>query len=337
MAELSQKRIVKKLSMTDITEQKLIKSDFVCTEKPLISVIIPVYNSGRYLERCLRSIIEQSYANLEIIVVNDGSTDGSLDIIDRFAKSDNRLLVFTTKNQGASLARKFGLDQAKGEYVTFVDSDDYVEMRYVESLYEMLNRNICDISSCGTKGKTYSLESVRDITSSLGRVIEEDELFSRFFKYEFWGFWGKLYKRSLFENIIFPKATLCEDYFVMCQLFYRIRKMSYTSEEMYCWNLNYESLSHAGVQKNYFDEFENVSAVYYYVKNKLPRYKRMAQNIVIESCVKILDLTNGKEKKSEILHQRKEVKEFLRSHMGNLFLPVKLPVGIWFKAIRYLF
>lgn len=337
MAELPQKGIAKNLSKTDVTEQKLTISDFACNESPLISVVLPVYNSERYLERCLRSIIGQSYANLEIIAVNDGSTDGSLDILERLAKSDSRLVVFTTKNQGASLARKFGLDQANGEYVTFVDSDDYVEIRYVESLYEVLKRNICDISSCGTKGKTYFLRDGIDTTNSLGRVIEEDELFSRFFKYEFWGFWGKLYKRSLFENVIFPKATLCEDYFVMCQLFYRIGKMSYISKKMYCWNLNYESLSHAGVQKNYFDEFKNVSAVYYFVKNKLPKYKRMALNIVIEVCVKILDLTNNKEKKSDIQHQRKEVKNFLRRHLGNLFLPVELPIGIRFKAIKYLF
>ena len=98
---------------------------------PLVSVIIPVYNVEKYLRRCLNSVIDQEYKNIEIILVNDGSTDNSLEIAISYKEKDKRIKVFSQENQGLSAARNMGLDKSHGEYITFIDSDDYVSKDYV--------------------------------------------------------------------------------------------------------------------------------------------------------------------------------------------------------------
>ena len=106
--------------------------------KPLISIIIPVYNAEKYLKKCLDSVINQTYKNLEIILVDDGSTDKSPEICDKYAEKDSRIIVLHKENGGVSSSRNAGLDIFKGEYLSFVDSDDYVEPDYIEYLYIFL-------------------------------------------------------------------------------------------------------------------------------------------------------------------------------------------------------
>ena len=102
------------------------------SDQNLISVIVPVYNVEEYLEECLNSILVQTYTNLEILIVNDGSTDNSLEILQEFSQRDSRITIFTKENGGLSSARNLAIDEAKGEYFTFIDSDDYIEENYIE-------------------------------------------------------------------------------------------------------------------------------------------------------------------------------------------------------------
>ncbi|MDG7247369.1 glycosyltransferase [Streptococcus pneumoniae] len=113
--------------------------------KDLVSVVIPVYNVENYLEECIQSVLNQTYTNLDIVLVNDGSTDASAEICDRFAEIDDRARVFHTENRGAALAKNFGVTQALGEYVLFVDSDDIAEKRMVETLYRQVEETGADI------------------------------------------------------------------------------------------------------------------------------------------------------------------------------------------------
>lgn len=118
-------------------------------ESGLVSVIIPVYNCGIYLEKCLQSVVTQSYKNIEIIVINDGSTDGSGDIIRKYADSYSNLLVIEQANMGVSAARNKGVDKARGEYILFVDGDDYIGTDYVNSLVGAAEKHVCDLVICG--------------------------------------------------------------------------------------------------------------------------------------------------------------------------------------------
>ena len=108
---------------------------------PLVSVIIPIYNVEKYLGRCLDSVINQDYKNIEIILINDGATDNSLNIAIDYQKKDKRIKVFSQKNQGLSAARNTGLDKAVGNYITFIDSDDYVSKDYVSYMFNLLKKN----------------------------------------------------------------------------------------------------------------------------------------------------------------------------------------------------
>lgn len=117
--------------------------------KPQISVIIPVYNVEKYLERCVKSVTEQTFTDLEIILVDDGSTDGSKDICDRLAKEDARIRVIHKENSGVSVARNTGIASAKGEYICFIDSDDFIEVNCCEILYNLINSSNADISVGG--------------------------------------------------------------------------------------------------------------------------------------------------------------------------------------------
>ena len=256
--------------------------------QPLVSCIIPVYNAERYLERCLDSILAQDYPNMEIVLIDDGSTDRSGDICDEYQRRYENVVVTHIPNGGASLARRKGIELAKGEYVTFVDSDDYFSPHYVSELYALIEKFQVRISACNVKRvhvgeqPKFAIDMERDDS-----LLTFDELMPRFFKYEFWGFPGKLYVKSLFEGISFLKATLSEDYFVMMQLFLRERQMAYTKTPLYFYEYHENSLSHTPLSEKAFEEFDNVKAVYEKVKLECPKFADYALSNVVETAVKL--------------------------------------------------
>lgn len=285
----------------------------------LISVIIPVYNSAEYLKRCLDSVINQKFKSLEIILVDDGSTDTSGKTCDEYAELNSNIVVYHKKNEGASLARKYGLEKAKGEYVTFIDSDDWVAHDYISKLYELIKNykvsvSACDICRVKIGEKMEGLNNT--VHSSLLRF---EELMPRFFKYEFWGFPGKLYMRRIFDQAIFPSATLSEDYYVMAQLFYNERQLAYTEEPLYYYEYHENSLSHQKLSKRAFEEFENVKAVYEYSSTYFPQYRDFALSNVVETCVKLYAM--AEEKNSRVLHKDDLafLTTFLRKHVKEIF------------------
>ena len=182
--------------------------------QPLISVIVPCYNVMEYLPKCVESILSQTYKNLEIILVDDGSTDSSGKICDGYAAKDNRIKVIHKKNGGLSDARNVALDVMKGEYVTFIDSDDYVANDYVEFLYKLIKKNDVRMSvTChqtfeeGTEPEVCNESVVEDVSDM------ENVLTGMFYQRMFdTTAWAKMYHRSLFANDIrYPKGWLYED------------------------------------------------------------------------------------------------------------------------------
>ena len=299
----------------------------------LISIIIPIYNSVRYLQRCLDSVLAQGYTNLDVVLVDDGSTDGSGVFCDEIAIKDKRIHVIHQNNQGASIARLNGLKCAKGEYITFVDSDDWISTDYVSSLYHLIHKYKVNISCCGVyrvnKGKEFNIDN----NKSESQLLSFKELMPRFFKYEFWGFPGKLYLRSIFDNILFPKATLSEDYFVMTQLFTKEKQMAYTEAHLYCYEYHENSLSHQKLSKQAFEEFENVKTVYCYTCLYLPEYSDFALSNVVETCVKIFSLAKS-DFDNEFEREFKEMRKFLKEHKREIITCT--PLNIKVKALSIL-
>lgn len=280
---------------------------------PLISIVVPVYNASVYLERCFRCLQEQSYPTLEFVLVNDGSTDKSGEMCDQIAAKDGRFKVFHIKNGGASLARKYGLERAKGEFVSFMDCDDCVDSRYIEQLFELIQTYGTNISACRVQRIFKESEIPTQIEGEQG-LLQFEKLMPRFFKYEFWGFPAKLYNREIFHNAKFPTATLSEDYYVMAQLFLQEANMAYTDAPLYYYEYHEGSLSHLAISKRAFEEFENVKAVYEVMQRYAPQYAPMALNNVVETCLKLLSM-NHRESSQKYKEFATPLRQFLRSHI----------------------
>lgn len=250
-------------------------------KEDLISIVVPVYNVKIYLEECINSIIVQSYKNIEIILVDDGSTDESSKMCDEFAKKDNRIKVIHKKNGGLSDARNAGIDIAKGKYICFVDGDDYISKDYIESLYNNLKKYDVDISACGyleeyDNGKIIN-RNKKNVKLNLNR---EDALkYLCIFGYYSNSACNKLFKIELFNDIRFPYGEIFEDNKTMYKIFDKIKKLYYNSEEKYYYRQRVGSITKKN-NKN-VEAINSIKIIYEFIEKKYPKLLPYAkQNIV---------------------------------------------------------
>lgn len=189
----------------------------------LISVIVPVYNVDNYLRKCIDSLIVQTLKDIEIILVNDGSTDESIDICEEYKLKDNRIKVIHKENGGLSDARNKGIDIAKGKYISFVDSDDWINPQMLEKLYILASKYEADIVQ-GDYIKAYDEDIiVNNISENIIKYNAEqilDELYSGNYTKNI-VVWNKIYKRELFNDIRFPKGKLHEDEFTTYKILHK--------------------------------------------------------------------------------------------------------------------
>lgn len=219
--------------------------------EPKVSIIIPVYNSEEFLESCLDSIINQSMEDIEIICINDGSSDGSLDILNKFKNNDSRIKIFSQKNSGAASARNRGLEKATGEYILFVDSDDWIESTMCEELYHHAKHLDSDLVLFDATEYNLNKEHKNRVYFPFNSFNENYKEFTFDFKFSkhlvlnyFQVIWSKMYKKDLAKNIRFPDLPIYEDvqfhvesmvlakkisYFP--KLFYHYRKLNINSEQ----------------------------------------------------------------------------------------------------------
>lgn len=195
-------------------------------EENLISVILPVYNVEMYLSTCLDSILSQSYRNLEIIIINDGSSDFSLKIAQAYSEKDDRVIVYSHENEGQSEARNRGLSVATGDYVTFVDADDILLPDAIKIMHDVIVRMKADIVEGDfIKGnilkESYYNKTYKSISFNPAQAIS-DVLYQKKLSASIW---GKLFKRSLFENLNFKKGIIYEDLDIICKLFDKSTKI----------------------------------------------------------------------------------------------------------------
>lgn len=201
----------------------------------LISVIVPVYQVENYLNQCIESIIEQTYTNLEIILIDDGSNDNCPQICDDWSIKDKRIKVIHKKNGGLSDARNVGLDIAKGKYIAFIDSDDWVDSRYIELLYNSLIKSEADISACSIQ-KVYDADSVDpyNLNPKLQLVTPKeaikDILYDRRFKTVAW---NKLYSKEILSGERFIVGRIHEDEFFSYKVFDKAQKLVFVDASLY--------------------------------------------------------------------------------------------------------
>lgn len=203
-------------------------------EKPLISIIVPVYNVEQYLEKCLRCIINQTYKNIEIILVDDGSSDSSGDICDIWKERDKRIKVIHKENGGLSDARNRGIEEAKGAFLQFIDSDDIVENGMTEYLFELCKENDSQIAICDCVHFYVNENAKYQKGTHIKIFAAEDALCEMMYQKSFlFCAWGKLFKRELFDSIRFPVGMLFEDVAIMYKLFSIANTIVYSDAKLY--------------------------------------------------------------------------------------------------------
>ncbi len=214
--------------------------------KKKISIIIPVYNVEKYIRECLESVISQAYENLEIILIDDGSNDKSADICREYSEKDSRIIFVHQDNKGVSAARNKGLELATGEYIGFVDSDDYIDREMYSTLVELLEQNGADIAACGYRRLLTDnrLVGVSDGTVSVYDGIEMFRSYVTEAKINP-SVWSKLYKRELFDDIRFIEGIIFEDKDVVCRTLIKCQKGIFVNKALYTYRIIDGSLSHS--------------------------------------------------------------------------------------------
>lgn len=224
-------------------------------EEDLISIIIPVYNVENEIEKCIRSIQNQTYHNIEIIIINDGSTDNSLTKCHELSENDERIRVFSKINGGLSSARNFGLEKVNGKFVSFIDGDDYVEEDFLYQLIKSLKYTNSDVAMSGFY-KVYDNRRKEKIKipflNKQINVICGRELLKRVFEkngYVYVVVWNKLYKKELFETHKFKEGLLYEDEFMSFELFWNVKKVCLINNYLYNYIQRSNSIMGSSISK----------------------------------------------------------------------------------------
>lgn len=241
--------------------------------KAKISVIIPVYNVENYLKRCLDSIINQTYKNLEIILINDGSTDSSGMICDEYKKNDRRIKVIHKKNEGQSKTRNRGIDIATGEYISFIDSDDFIHKDFYKELMNLIKTNESTLAICGYQMFTKEEELKENKSAKKTKLSKSEALGCLFDKqnYKIENYLcNKLYHRDLFTEIRMPINDIYEDISIMYKLFDKATNISFISKDMYYYFQRANSSSRKVSVKNITDRINITIERKKYIDKKYP-------------------------------------------------------------------
>ena len=213
----------------------------------LISVIIPVYNSSERLDICVNSILNQSYSNLEIILVDDGSTDNSLEIINSYVKKDSRVKGYHKNNGGVSSTRNYGLKVANGKFISFIDSDDYVDKEYFKTLMKYQKMNNSDIVRCGyyLNNKSYPIVIAKEVYVNF--EFENKLIFDEMLKtYKFNSVWGQLVKSCVIKDVLFNEnLSMGEDFEFNINIIKKSSIVTLIPETLYCYYYNSTGMNYS--------------------------------------------------------------------------------------------
>lgn len=221
----------------------------------LISIIIPVYKVEKYIHRCVDSVVNQTYKNLEIILVDDGSPDNCGKICDEYAEKDNRIKVIHKENGGLSDARNWGIDAATGEWLFFIDSDDWMHLETIKKLYDVVIENDASVGVSGFLKSYGGCVNVDTLTQVM--MCTPKDLFIQ--KYAvFTVAWAKLYKKDCFQNIRYPVGKIHEDEFVTYRILFAQEKLAYIDQPYYAYFMNMEGLSKKQWTPNRMDAIDAI-------------------------------------------------------------------------------
>lgn len=257
--------------------------------QPLVSIIIPVHNVEKYLLKCLKSIQLQTYSTFEVILVDDGSTDHSGDICDDFVKKDTRFACYHRLNEGVAAARNFGLENASGELIMFVDSDDWVSPNIISVLEKVLREQKADIVACESyyvRGEKKNNPNLTGMVTNLNRIDALNLLISdRVFRSRLW---GRLYKAKVWENISFPVGKTYEDVSTLYKTYLQANKFSFVHQALYYYNQRDGSIVHPNDYKSLFPLLEARESRFQGLSQNYPELTDNLKGSVISAALDIL-------------------------------------------------
>lgn len=287
-----------------------------------ISIIMPVYNVGEYLPKTIESVLNQTFTDFELLLIDDGSTDNSGEICDEYAKKDERIRSFHKSNGGASTARNYGLDRAKADIIGFMDSDDLISENMYESLYRSLISNDADMSMCRLLdcygGKIPQFEPcVKD------EVFSQEEAIKEIFIAKRASVWpvNKLYKKTLFDNVRYPVGKITEDGYIILDLLSQCRRVVLVNDAVYYYMHRENSVTTTKFSSKNYSTIEAWERNYQIVKEKFPNVEYEAKMRVIWAYFNVLDKMADLTDPEDI----KKRKEFIRFIRGNFWFIINCP------------
>lgn len=297
-------------------------------QDPLVSVIVPVYNVEEYLEDCVKSITKQTYKNLEIILVDDGSTDNSSYICDKLSRSDRRILVIHKENGGLSDARNAGLEICHGEYIAFVDSDDMVNSSFIASLYNLISSGNFQVSQVGTQYiDNVGKKLPEKFSYGTGNTILNKEQFIEglLINKITWAAWCNLYRKDFFKDIRFTKGQYNEDCLMWLDGVEKVNRIIISNQCLYQYRMREGSIT-AGTNIKFFaDEYAHSVQWLDKVKRQYPELTEAAYNeLLSDLLIYMRALGNNKVERKYIAYYRKNIGKVLK----NRYLPKKRKIMI---------
>ena len=257
-----------------------------------ISIIVPIYKAEKYLERCIESIVKQTYQNLEIILVDDGSPDKCPLLCDKWANLDSRVVAIHQENRGISAARNVGVQKSSGEYIMMVDSDDYISRNMVEYLYNAIKSTDTDLSICNfKKGNDEkflfeqelgidNIEIIDSVTALKRSYVSDDKAL------QYIAPWGKLYKKSLLDGIVYPEGKIFEDIYVTHKIIYKCNKISVTDESLIYYYQHPESIMNKEFHIGKLDYLQALEErIHFYDNHKLLELRKIAYDEYLHSLI----------------------------------------------------
>ena len=303
-------------------------------DNELISIIVPVYKVEKYLEKCVNSILKQTYTNLEIILVHDGSPDKCGQLCDELAKTDDRIKVFHKENGGLSDARNYGVERANGEYIGFVDSDDYIHECMYEELYKAIKKSGTSIAECGVtrvykntlrphyEGEDYFL--VLDREGYLKEYLENKRLYG--------SAWCKLIHRDLAKKIKFPTGKIYEDAFYTLELLKTVDKYTLISGNYYYYYIRENSITTRSFSSKDMDYIEIMNEIEDYTLANFPIFKEQLLVRLTFAYISIfnqlLEVDNYK-RKSEYKILKNKLKDNYFKVLSNKKAPKNLKAAMF--------
>lgn len=288
------------------------------SHKPLVSVVLPVYNVKEYLETCYNSVISQDYENIEIILVDDGSTDGSGELCDALASNRQETRVIHQENGGLSCARNAGLAVSSGDYITFVDSDDWLEPTMISALMEGMLRTGAQVSVTGFVNRYENGTSKRISRTGAPEVLSQTEALSSYLFNDHLGVcvWGKIWKTSLWNDIRCPEGKLFEDQFTTYRLLLNCETVYFDPEPRYNYRQRSGSIGHSDAgDKTYtlylgaIEQYDTISKIHPAIKHDIAVGSLFWRVVYINYLIKA-------ERDDEA--SRKDIQRFGRRHFIDI-------------------